>query len=127
MEIIHGIYIHGFIPKCYTRYSFFKNLEDINFQIRSIEIPNELMETLRRKWKSWKNKLHSYRDLKVIEFTYGYTEKYAAITIVSPKDFFNRRIGYNIIKGRLTKGEKVFNYDKNFKHPKQHQIIEVSE
>ena len=126
LNITHGIYLQEH-DQCFTRYSFFKviglNLSIID--LKKIDLPPILMETVRRKWKSWKHKLHEYKETKVLEFTYGYNDKYAAITIVSPKDFFKRKIGYQIIKGRLEKGDKVFQYDYLEKPKNHHQIIEV--
>ena len=95
-RITHGIFWKG---KPITRASFYTN--DLS-QYHFFVIEPELLETLKRKMKSWKNKVD------YLEFTYGYNDNYALITIVSPKDQYNKRIGYQITLGRLKRANKVY-------------------
>ena len=95
IHITHGIFWKG---KPITRASFHTN--DVG-QYHFFVIEPELRNTLKKKMKSWKNKV------EFIEFTYGYSDNYALITIVSPKDHFNKKLGYQITVGRLKKAEKI--------------------
>lgn len=99
--IIHGIYMYKnhITPEgAVIRKGFFEN--DI-CALRYIYMDSRLEETLKRKAKSWRNKV------KYIEFTYGYNDNYAVLTIVSPKDQFNRKRGYQITMGRLKNAKRI--------------------
>lgn len=60
---------------------------------------------------------HEEFDKKLIEFTVGYSRVNGyetwAIAIVHPRDTFSRKVGYNIVRGRIEKalGLRYKKYD----------------
>ena len=95
MQIIHGMFwIGSGIPT-------YRNSDKI-----ILNIPIKFRQLLNKKYEKFSEQLLKKRRL--LEFTFRIEDEtgISTIAIVHPKDHFNRKIGYNIVRGRINKQRK---------------------
>jgi hypothetical protein len=99
----NGMTVHHCVSKwVFDVKQYYRNIKNNNLvcdKKNMIHLPLELRLLLQRKHKEF--------DCFLIEFTVGYMDisdiRTWAIAIVHKKDSFNRKIGFEIVKGRLEK------------------------
>ena len=87
-------------------------------------LPVKFRQLIKEKWDKFRSDL--LKKDKPLEFTFGYDEEteVSAIAIVHPKDYFSRKIGYNIVYGRIKRQNG--NIKSRYKyHPLPNYINEV--
>lgn len=119
MQIVHGV-IDFTIARFHDPYiliclklPIYRNTERF-----ITNIPTKLRKYLWKKLKKFHTQL--LHQNRIFEFTFGIDDEtgISAMAVVHPKDQFSRKIGYNIVKGRIMRqiGEGRFKYHNRY-HP----------
>lgn len=123
----HGIFMYfdkDFYTTIYRKSRKFKKVswntctpyvEDIKIT-NEMEVPEKFLKLLARKAKKWKKSW--------IEFTISKHNGNTAIAIVSPKDHFSRKIGFEASVGRLERSLRIGRFS-NKPYPKIPEFIAV--